>query len=125
LLGRGWAGFESLNTQDVFRYRPADDAQARKPKPVDRGAPPTKAAPTGHSFGASASDSAPLTLAQCHEIIAGLSMQVGVLSQQLVQRDELLAMPQERLKLDSSTSSKPPSSDGPGSGGNRGAAPSQ
>ena len=52
-------------------------------------------------------------------------MQVGVLSQQLVQRDELLAMPQERLKLDSSNSSKPPSSDGPGSGGNRGTAPSQ
>jgi len=46
-------------------------------------------------------------------------MQVGVLRQQQVQRDELLAVLQERLKLDSRNSSKPPSSDGPGSSGNR------
>jgi len=66
-----------------------------------------------------------LTLAQCHEVIAGLSMQVELQREQLVQRDELLAVLQERLKLDSRNSSKPPSSDGPGSGGNRGVASSQ
>jgi transposase len=60
-----------------------------------------------------------LTLVQCHELIAGLSLQVELLSQQLVARDELLAVLQERLKLDSKNSSKPASSDGPGSGGNR------
>ena len=46
-------------------------------------------------------------------------MQVGLLRQQLVHRDELLAVLRERLKLDSKNSSKPPSSDGPGSGGSR------
>jgi transposase len=56
---------------------------------------------------------------QYQEVIAGLSAQVELLRQQLVARDELLAVLQERLKLDSKNSSKPPSSDGPGSGGNR------
>ena len=90
-----------------------------EPKPVDSSAPPNDAVPAGNSPDISASDSAPLTLAQCHEVIAGLSTQVELLRQQLVHRDELLAVLQERLKLDSKNSSKPPSSDGPGSGGNR------
>ena len=34
----------------------------------------------------------------------------------MARQDELLAVLQERLKLDSKNSSKPPSSDGPGSG---------
>jgi len=58
-------------------------------------------------------------------VITELTAQVELQRQQLVQRDELLAVLQKRLKLDSRNSSKPPSSDGPGSGGNRGAAPSQ
>ena len=86
------------------------------PKSVDSGTP--KVAP-GNSSEASASDLVPLTLAQCLEVIAGLSEQVALLRQQLLQRDDLLAVLQERLKLDSKNSSKPPSSDGPGSGGNR------
>ena len=57
-----------------------------------------------------------LTLAQCHGVIAGLSEQVEVLRQHVARQDELLAVLQERLKLDSKNSSKPPSSDGPSSG---------
>lgn len=52
------------------------------------------------------------TLEQCHEMIAALTLQNAQLREQL-------ALLQERLKLDSRNSSKPPSSDGPGSGGNR------
>ena len=51
----------------------------------------------------------PLTLTQCHEVIVRLSAQVDGLQAQL-------AVLQERLKLDSKNSSKPPSSDGPSSG---------
>ena len=89
------------------------------PTPVDSGAPPTEAVPTGHSCGTSTSGSAPLTLAQCHQVITELSAQVELQREQLARQSELLAVLQERLKLDSRNSSKPPSSDGPGSDGNR------
>ena len=51
----------------------------------------------------------PQTVAQCHEVIDTLVRLVTELQQQV-------AWLQERVKLDSKTSSKPPSSDGPGSG---------
>jgi len=50
----------------------------------------------------------PQTLAQCHEVIDTLVQLVGELQRQN-------AWPHERVTLDSKTSSKPPSSDGPGS----------
>jgi len=53
-----------------------------------------------------------LTLPECREVIGHLAAQVNELQ-------ALVAVLQERLKLDSKNSSKPPSSDGPGSGGNR------
>ena len=78
--------------------------------PVDSGAPPTEAVPpTGHSCGTSASDPAPLTLAQCHQVITDLSAQVELQREQLARQSELLAVLQERLKLDSKNSSKIPS----------------
>jgi hypothetical protein len=46
----------------------------------------------------------PQTLAQCHEVI-------DTLCQQLAQLREQVAWLQERVKLDSRNSSKPPSSD--------------
>ena len=50
----------------------------------------------------------PLTLAQCHEVIETLV--------QLVDKQQReIAWLHERVTLDSKTSSKPPSSDGPGS----------
>ena len=57
-----------------------------------------------------------LTLPQCHEVIGQLTAQVNLLRQQVALQDEKLAVLQERLKLDSKNSSKPPSSDGPASG---------
>lgn len=58
----------------------------------------------------------PATLAQCHEVIDAMAAR-------LLQLEHKLAELQERLKLNSRNSSKPPSSDGPGgagpSGGNR------
>ncbi|WP_374701322.1 DUF6444 domain-containing protein [Chitinimonas sp. BJB300] len=51
----------------------------------------------------------PVTLEACHALIR----QQGATLQQLLTR---LAELEERLKLDSRTSSKPPSSDGPGAG---------
>ena len=50
-----------------------------------------------------------LTLPECREVIGHLAAQVNELQ-------ALVAVLQERLKLDSKNSSKPPSSDGPGSG---------
>jgi len=76
--------------------------------PVDSGDPPTEAVPTGRSCGSSASDSAPLTLAHCHQVITELSAQVELQREQLARQSELLAVLQERLKLDSKNSSKPP-----------------
>jgi len=52
-----------------------------------------------------------LTLPQCHEVIGRLAAENDDLR-------SLVGVLQERLKLDSTNSSKPPSSDGPG-GGNR------
>ncbi len=52
------------------------------------------------------------TLAQCHEVI-------DLLQRRLAEQQAQIAWLHERVKLDSRTSSKPPSSDGPGSGGNR------
>ena len=49
----------------------------------------------------------PATVMQCHAVIDTLAQQVVVLQEQV-------ALLQERLKLDSHNSSKPPSSDGPG-----------
>jgi transposase len=88
-------------------------------KSVESEALPNEAVAPGNSSTPSVSDTVPLTLTQCHELIAGLSQQVELLRQHLVARDELLAVLQERLKLNSKNSSKPPSSDGPGSGGKR------
>ena len=51
----------------------------------------------------------PPTVAQCHEVIDTLVRLVAELQQQI-------AWLQERVRLDSKTSSKPPSSDAPGSG---------
>ena len=53
----------------------------------------------------------PATLRQYHEVIEAQALQISQLRQQM-------ALLQERLKLDSRNSSKPPSSDGP-VGGNR------
>ena len=51
------------------------------------------------------------TVQQCHEVIDALAVEI-------VQLRGQMTVLQERLKLDSRNSSKPPSSDGPG-GGNR------
>jgi transposase len=51
----------------------------------------------------------PATVAQCHAVIDTLAQQIAVLQDQVV-------LLQERVKLDSRNSSKPPSSDGPASG---------
>jgi len=58
--------------------------------------------------------SKPITVEQCHAVIDLLAQQVATLQEQV----SLLS---ERVKLDSRNSSKPPSSDGPASGGNRAA----
>ena len=55
--------------------------------------------------------SMPATVPECHTVIQALALEVGQLREQM-------AWLQERLKVDSRNSSKPPSSDGPG-GGNR------
>jgi transposase len=52
----------------------------------------------------------PTTVTECHVVIQALALEVGQLREQM-------AWLQERLKVDSRNSSKPPSSDGPG--GNR------
>ncbi len=49
-------------------------------------------------------------------MIDALALQVGLLRGLLSQQDQKLAVLEERLKLDSKNSSKPPSSDGPASG---------
>ena len=51
----------------------------------------------------------PGTIEQCHAVIDTLAAQIALLQEQV-------ALLQERAKLDSRNSSKPPSSDGPGSG---------
>lgn len=51
----------------------------------------------------------PATVLDCHAVIQALVLEVGHLREQM-------AWLQERLKVDSGNSSKPPSSDGPGSG---------
>ena len=51
----------------------------------------------------------PLTVVQCHEVIDTLVQLVDKLQREV-------AWLHERVTLDSKTSSKPPSSDGPGSG---------
>ena len=57
----------------------------------------------------------PATVAQCHEVIEAQARQIDLLRQCVAQQGEQLTLLQERLKLDSRNSSKPPSSDGPGS----------
>jgi len=57
-----------------------------------------------------------LTLSECHDVIGRLAEQVDGLGAQVNDLQALVAVLQERLKLDSRNSSKPPSSDGPGSG---------
>ena len=58
----------------------------------------------------------PQTLAQCHEVIERQHHDLVRMQQQLAEQHGQIAWLQERVKLDSKTSSKPPSSDGPGSG---------
>jgi transposase len=58
----------------------------------------------------------PGTIEECHRLIGELCQQQMALMQRLGEMEE-------RLKLDSRNSSKPPSSDGPGAGGKRGKAP--
>ena len=65
----------------------------------------------------------PPTVAQCHEVIdrlcqelAQTQQQMAAQQQQLADQQQQIAWLQERIKLDSTTSSKPPSSDGPASG---------
>ena len=53
----------------------------------------------------------PASLPECHLVIQSMALEIGQLREQM-------AWLQERLKVDSRNSSKPPSSDGPG-GGNR------
>jgi transposase len=62
----------------------------------------------------------PATLALCHRVIEEQATQIENLSQRLLAHEEALALLQEKLKLNSRNSSKPPSSDGPG-GPNRAA----
>ena len=59
--------------------------------------------------GEAAGASKPATLLQCHAVIDALTLEVTLLREQMT-------LLQERLKLDSRNSSKPPSSDGPASG---------
>ena len=51
----------------------------------------------------------PQTLSECHEVITQQAVQLSQLQEQV-------GVLQERLKLDSTNSSKPPSSNGPGQG---------
>ena len=60
--------------------------------------------------------SRPQTVAQCHEVIDALMELVARMQQQLAEQQGQIGWLQERVKLDSRTSSKPPSSDGPASG---------
>lgn len=56
----------------------------------------------------------PTTVAQCHAVIALQAQQIELLLQRVAHQEEQMLLLQERLKLDSHNSSKPPSSDGPG-----------
>ena len=76
------------------------------PSPSDASPSAGDAVDVAGSAGAHATGLAALTLVQCHEVIARLAAQVDGLQ-------ALVALLQERLKLDSTNSSKPPSSDGP------------
>jgi transposase len=76
------------------------DGQASPAHSVDAGASPALPPIPGLEL---------LTLPQCHEVIVSLAARVDDLQ-------ALVAVLQERLKLDSTNSSKPPSSDGPGRG---------
>ena len=58
----------------------------------------------------------PQTVAQCHEVIDRLSQALAQTQRLVAEQQGQIAWLQERVKLDSKTSSKPPSSDGPGSG---------
>ena len=58
----------------------------------------------------------PMTVSQCHEVIQAQARHIELLLQRVAGHEEQMAALQERLKLDSKNSSKPPSSDGPASG---------
>ena len=58
----------------------------------------------------------PQTVAQCHEVIDALMGLVAQTQRLVAEQQGQIAWLQERVELDSKTSSKPPSSDGPGSG---------
>ena len=57
----------------------------------------------------------PQTLVQCHEVLERQHHELVRMQQQLAEQQGQIAWLQERVKLDSRTSSKPPSSDGPAS----------
>ena len=88
------------------------------PFPLVASPAPGDAADVAGTAGAQTPGLAPLTRAQYHEVVARLAAQNADLQALNAELQVLVAVLQERLKLDSTNSSKPPSSDGPG-GGNR------
>lgn len=69
-----------------------------------------------HDFVQLRTEALPVSLTQCHEAIVMLVGRIDLLLQRVADLETQLAVAQERLKLDSRNSSKPPSSDGPASG---------
>lgn len=65
---------------------------------------------------ASQSADKPATVQQCHAVIEAQARKIEELQARLVQQEQVLAELNERVKLNSRNSSKPPSSDGPGAG---------
>jgi hypothetical protein len=98
MQAKGTATLSSSVQQDLGHRHPMDS----KTSSIDSTAGALSAAPRIPGLER-------LTLAQCHGVIGRLAAQVDDLQ-------ALVAVLQERLTLDSTNSSKPPSSDGPGRG---------
>jgi transposase len=86
------------------------------PSPSDASPTAGDAADVVGSAGAHASGLAPSTLAECRQALAQRDEVIACLAAQVEGLQALVIVLQERLKLDSTNSSKPPSSDGPGRG---------
>ena len=69
-----------------------------------------------HEIGQAPAEAFPMTQAQCHELIQAQAGCIELLLLRVANFEKQIAVLQERLKLDSKNSSKPPSSDGPASG---------